>query len=149
MATIDKLDISVYNMYAMRTMMLEQINAEIGISQASTIPPQTVIIDISPKLNELDILLGTVAFFTPWAYFFPPKKFEFVRRSPFSFFRVAPTFGTLEEQEEDLATLDAIPCHSKEEEQEKAILGNCLKKIDWINQMMSFIVGRIGQFLQG
>ncbi len=149
MATIDKLDLNVYNLYALRTKMIEQINAQLQLDKASSIPPQTVMVDVYPKLTELDILLGIVPVATPWAYFFPPKRFELLRRSPFSFFRVAPAFGSLEESEEDEQKLSSIPCKSPEEEKEKAVLSNCLKKIDWINQMMSFIIGRVGQFLQG
>lgn len=149
MATIDKLDISVYNLYALRTLMNEQTNRELGINRAGTIPVQTTIVDFYPKPTEIDILLGIVPMFTPWAYFFPPKRFETLRRSPFSFFRVAPAFGSLEQQEKDNATLESFLPTTPEEEQEKSILSNCMKKIDWINQMMSFIVGRIGQFLQG
>lgn len=149
MATIDKLDINVYNLYALRTKMIEQINQQLQLDKASSIPPQTYVLDNVPKLTELDILLGIVPIGTPWAYFYPPKKFELLRRSPFSFFRVAPAFGSLEKQEEDEEKLDSYECSTPEEEEEKKILGKCLKKIDWINDMMSFIIGRVGQFLQG
>ncbi len=149
MTTIDKLDINVYNLYALRTRMIEQINQQLQLDKASSIPPQTLILDIYPKMTELDLLLGIVPVATPWAYFYPPKRFEFLRRSPFSFFRVAPAFGSLEEQEEDERKLASIHCETQEEEKEKAVISNCMKKIDWINQMMSFIIGRVGQFLQG
>jgi hypothetical protein len=149
MATIDKLDINVYNLYALRTKMIEQINQQLQLDKAASIPPQTFVVDYFPKLTELDILLGIVPVATPWALFLPPKRFELLRRSPFSFFRVAPAFGSLEEQEEDAQKLAKIPCGSPEEEKEKSILNNCLKKIDWINGMMSYIIGRVGQFLQG
>jgi len=149
MATIDKLDMSVYNLYAIRTKMIEQINESIGIDKDSTIPPQTTMVNMWPRLTEIDILLGIVPLFTPWAYFYPPKNFRYQRRSPFAFSRVAPSLGSLKEQAEDEAHLAAIPCSSTEEEEEKAHIAGCLKQIDKINGWIGFIVGRVGQFLQG
>lgn len=149
MATIDQLDISVYNLYAIRTRMLEQISHEFKLSDAATIPPQTQIVDIFPKLAELDLLLGVVPVVTPWAYFFRPKKFRRLRRSPFSFSRVAPTLGSLDQYEEDAAAVGSVECHSPEEEQEKEAMLGCLKQIDKLNDWIGFIIGRVGQFLQG
>lgn len=149
MATIDKLDLSVYNLYAMRTRMIEQINQELRLDQASSIPPQTVMTDIQPKLTELDLLLGIVPLNTPWAFFFPPKKFNLIRRSPFSFSRVVPSLGSLEEQEEDAKVLDSISCQTPEEEKERVLIKNCFKQLEQINRWMGYIVGRVGQFLQG
>jgi hypothetical protein len=149
MATIDKLDLSVYNLYAIRTKMIEQINEQLQLNQASSIPPQTAVVDFYPKLTEIDILLGIVPLFTPWAYFYPPKDYRFLRRSPFAFFRVAPSFGSLKEQEEEEVKLSGIETHSTEEEQEKAAIKGCLAQMDKINGWLSFIVGRVGQFLQG
>src|SRR5437867_4441586 len=110
--TIDKLDMSVYNLYAIRTKMIEQIKEQIPFDKAAAIPPQTAILDMYPKLTELDILLGIVPLFTPWAYFYPPKNFRYQRRSPFAFFRVAPALGSLKEQAEDEAKLASITCNS-------------------------------------
>jgi len=149
MATIDNLDISVYNLYAIRTLMVEQINKDLQIDKASSIPPQTSVVDIYPRLNEMEMLLGVTAFHTPWAYFFPPKKFSRIRKAPFSFSKVIPSLGSEEDQEEKMAALEAVPCSTEQEREEKAILKKCFEKIDWINDMMSFIVGRVGQFLQG
>lgn len=149
MATIDQLDISIYNLYAIRTQMIEQTYRDLSLGEAATIPPQTQLIDIYPKLTELDILLGVVPVVTPWAYFYPPKHFRSIRRSPFSFFRVAPTLGSLESHEELEAQITSVKCHTKEEEKEKKALLGCLDVIDKINSWISFIVGRVGQFLQG
>ncbi|CCB86914.1 MULTISPECIES: DUF5399 domain-containing protein [Parachlamydia] len=149
MATIDQLDLSVYNLYAIRTKMLEQIDQQLSLKSASSIPPQTQIVDINPKLTELDILLGIVPLHTPWAYFYPPQRIRDLRRSPFAFYRVAPSLGSYEDQEELEATLAAIPCSTAEEEQEKKAITNCFKQISKINEWLGFIVGRIGQFLQG
>lgn len=149
MATIDKLDISVYNLYAIRTRMIEQINQQLRLDQASNIPPQTQLVDIYPKLTELDILLGVVPLHTPWAYFYPPTKFRFQRRSPFAFFRVAPSLGSLEDQAREASLLDSIECRSPEEEKEKEAIKGCFKQMEQINQWIGYIVGRVGQFLQG
>ncbi len=149
MATIDKLDLSVYNTYAVRTRMIEQINQQLRLDQASSIPPQTHILNLYPKLSELDLLLGVVAHQAPWAYFFPPKKFLSRRRSTFAFHRIAPTLGTLEEQEETEERLAQTSCHTAEEKQEKEIIQKCFKELNKINSWLGFIVGRIGQLLQG
>lgn len=149
MATIDKLDLNVYNLYAIRTKMVEQINQQLQLDKAESIPPQTSVMNIYPKLTELDILLGIVPLHTPWAYFFPPKQFQSIRRSPFAFFRVAPSLGSLEEQEKEEAILDAIVCSSPEQAKEKAAIKNCFKQIEQINRWLGYIIGRVGQFLQG
>lgn len=148
MSTIDNLDISVYNLYALRTKMLEQINQEFRLDQAATIPPQTMVLDLYPRMTELDILLGVVPVCTPWAYFLPPKKLRFLRRSPFSY-RVAPSIGNYEQQEETLNLLESIETHTPEEELDKKRLRRFFKQMEQINEWLSFISGRIGQFLQG
>lgn len=147
--TIDKLDMSVYNLYAIRTRMIEQTMAQFRLDKAGAIPPQTAIIDYYPRMNELDILLGVQAMFTPWAYFYPPKNFRFQRRSPFAFYRVAPSLGSFKDQEELEERVAAIECSTPEEVSEKAAITGCLKQVDKLNEWLSFIVGRVGQFLQG
>lgn len=149
MATIDKLDMNIYNMYAIRTRMIEQINQQLQLDKASSIPPQTLIMSSYPKMTELDILLGIVPLHTPWAYFYPPQKFGFIRRSPFSFSKVAPAFGSIEEQEESLLRLEDIRCNSDEERSEKEAIKGCFKQIKELNTWLGYIVGRVGQFLQG
>lgn len=149
MATIDKLDLSVYNLYAIRTRMIEQINQQFPLDQASSIPPQTQLVEFYPKMSELDILLGIVPLYAPWAFFFPPTKFRSIRRSPFAFFRIAPSLGSIEEQEKNAQTLEAIECTSPEELREKEAIKGCFKQLEQINRWMGHIIGRIGQFLQG
>lgn len=149
MATIDNLDISVYNTYAIRTRVIEQINTQLRLDQASSIPPQIQMLDLYPKLSELDLLLGIVPMANPWAYFYPPKAFISTRRSPFAFFRIIPSIGSLKDQKEDSEDLEQTFTESPEEEKEKAALTRCFKQMDKINSMLSFIIGRVGQFLQG
>lgn len=149
MATIDKLDIGVYIQYARRTQQTEETTAQYRLQEAASIPPQTHVVDFIPKPSEMDLLLGVATVTTPWAYFFAPVKFKFRRRSPFSRYRVAPTLGTLEKQDEDTAKVESFSCHSKDEEQEKKAILSCFKQVQTINEWLSYIVGRMGQFLQG
>ena len=149
MTTIDKLDISVYDLYAKRTRMVEQINSQLRLNEASSIPPQLSILDIYPKMTELDLLLGTVPLNTPWAYFFPPKQFKFLRRSPFAFYRVSPSLGSLEEQAVCADKVANYTCRNPEEEKEKEAISACFVQIEKLNNWLGFIIGRVGQFLQG
>src|SRR5262245_54453003 len=136
MATIDQLDISIYNLYAIRTRMMEQFSQQIRLGDSSAIPPQTQLVDTFPKLTELDMLLGVVPVVTPWAYFYPPKRYRYIRRSPFSFFRVAPTLGSLEKHSEVEAKVSDIECRSPEEKEEREAILDCLAQIDKINNWM-------------
>lgn len=147
--TIDQYDLSVFNQYAIRTMMNEQINQQLRLREAASIPPQIQIVDIHPRMSEFEMLLGGVQMYNPWAYFFPPKRFRTSRRSPFSFSRVVPSFGSVLRHDEELALLDTIPCYTSEEKEEKEAIKEVLKKLKTINNWMGFIVGRMGQFLQG
>ncbi len=148
--TIDKLDISVYNLYAIRQKLIEDSNLQLRFDQASTIPPQTQVVNTYPTLSELDILLGIpLSLYTPWAYFLPPSKFHNTRRSPFSFSRIAPSLGTDKDQEEGEILLDNVVCSTKEEEVERSAIKNCFKQMSEINRWLGHIVGRVGQFLQG
>ncbi|BBI17649.1 hypothetical protein DB42_EA00100 [Neochlamydia sp. EPS4] len=148
MATIDKLDISVYNLYAIRTRMIEQINQQFQLDQAASIPAQLQVLDNYPKPTELDVLLGIAPLYTPWAYFFPPPRFRFMRRSPFSY-RVIPSFGSYDEQALHEQKLEEVLCRTPEEKQEKETLKSCFREIEKLNNWLNFIVGRVGQFLQG
>lgn len=150
MATIDQLDISVHNLYAIRTQMIEQINQQLHLEEAASIPPQTHIENFYlPQISEIDMLLGIIPMHTPWAYFFPPQRFSTLRRSPFSFSRIAPSLKAIEEGGEEYENLLSIVCSNQDEEKEKAIIANCFKQMGKINNWLGFIIGRIGQFLQG
>lgn len=149
MTTIDNLDINVYSQYAIRITMMEQINSQLRLKEASSIPPQIQIVDLYPRLNEMDLLLGMAPYVNPWAHFLPPKKFRHFRRNPFAFSRIAPALGSPEEQEAEAAAIAATPTATDDEEEEKGVLMKCFQQLDKINDMLSFIVGRIGQFIQG
>ena len=149
MPTIDRLDISVYNLYAVRTKMIEQINQQLRLEEAASIPPQLQVLNSYPKMSEIDILLGIVPLHTPWAFFFPPQKLRLARRSPFGFYRVAPSLGSIEDQELLEQKIRELPCKTPEEEKEKQAILACFEQLDKLNELLGFIVGRIGQFLQG
>jgi hypothetical protein len=149
MTTIDKLDLDIYIQYARRTQMIEQINQQYRLQEASSVPPQTQLIDLYPKLSEMELLLGVVPAQSAWAYFFPPSQFRFQRRSPFGFFRVAPSLGSFDQENEDERKLEEIACEDEEDEKNKKTLKACFDQIKKINGWLSFIVGRVGQFLQG
>jgi hypothetical protein len=149
MTTIDKLDIGIYIQYARRTQLIEQINRQYHFEEAASIPPHIQLVDIYPKLSEMEMLFGVGSVQTPWAHFFPPPQYRFQRRSPFGFFRVAPSLGSFDKEEEDHQKLNQTECTTEEEEQEKKTLKLCFEQIEKINGWLSFIVGRVGQFLQG
>lgn len=95
------------------------------------------------------MVLGIAHQALPWAYFYPPSSFKGLRRNPFAFFRVGPSFGSLQEQEQDEKRLEEIACKTPKDEAEKATIRSCLKQMSHINSMINYIVGRVGQFLQG
>lgn len=147
--TIDKLDLSWNDAYARRIQARYELNKQIHLDDASTIPPQIQIMNTYAQLSELDLLLGVVPMLMPWAYFQPPKKFFEKRKSPFSFARVIPSLKSTDEEGEEFIMLQEIKCKTPEEEMEKSILTNCFKEVSKINKWLSFIIGRVGQFLQG
>lgn len=149
--TIDRLDISIYVQYARRTQLIEQVQQQYSLREATNVPAQALIVDLYPKLKELDILLGVATTFAPWAYFYPPKSFTNQRRSPFSFHRIIPILGENENEDEEVLDkrLAAIDCDSEEAEAEKGVIRRCLGEVKKLNALMRFIGGRIGQFLQG
>lgn len=148
MATIDKLDIGIYIQYARRTQYIEEINQQFHLEEASSIPPQTVVSNLYPKLSEIDLLLGVSRAYAPWGYFLPPRNFSFRRRSPFTFSRVSPSIVS-EDAEEDEQLLASIQTRTPEEKKEKEELAACIKQLHTINEWLGYIVGRIGQLLQG
>jgi len=147
--TIDQLDISVNNGYALRMSMIEGFNAKIHLDQATSIPTHTQILNYVPTPSELDLVLGFIPAYAPFAYFFPPKRFRFIRRSPFVRHRVAPSLGTLEEQEETEVLLAEIECRTPDEKNEKEIIQRCFKQLNKINEWLGYIVGNLGRLLQG
>lgn len=149
MTTIDKLDLSVYSNYAMRITLIEQVNNQFRMDEASSIPGQLRMVDIYPRLTEFDLVLGIAHQALPWAYFYPPNSFKNLRRNPFAFFRVCPSFGTLQDQADDEALLETILCKTPEDEAQKGVIRACLKQMNNVNHMINYIMGKVGQFLQG
>jgi hypothetical protein len=151
MITIDNFDITVHNLYAIRTQMIEETRRTLRLDQAASIPPQTLVFtDKAPKLTELDILLGITQELAPYAYFKQPEGFEMgLRRSPFSFSRIAPSFGPREGHSAQEGALLAIVTDSKEEKEEQKDILRLLNTLETLNDWKGYIVGRMAQFLQG
>ncbi len=147
MATIDKLDLGVYIQYARRTQYVESVKQQYHLDEASSIPPQTSVTDVAPKLSELDLLLGVVRSYAPWAYFYPPKNFRFTRRSPFTRAKISPSIGSDEDEDEEI--LNSVNCQTPETKEEKETLKQCIKQLRTINEWLGYIIGRAGQLLQG
>lgn len=142
------LELDIYRQYAWRTQYVEAVSEQYQLKEASTIPYQTKVVSIYPKLSEMELLLGVVATHTPWALFLPPKKFRLQRTTPFAFHRVAPSLGGSSKAEADLAKIDSIEASNPEDVQEKEKLKEFFGMMDKLNEMLGFIIGRVGQFLQ-
>ncbi|MBS0634748.1 MAG: DUF5399 domain-containing protein [Verrucomicrobia bacterium] len=152
--TIDKFDIGIYIQYARRTQLIEQVMSQYHLKEAGGVPAQALIVDLYPKLAELDLLLGIATLSSPWAYFYAPRSYTSQRRSPFSFHRIIPFMGERnkeheDEQKKDEEIIEEVECRTVEEERERKVLKACFKQIEEINSLLRYIGGRIGQFLQG
>lgn len=147
--TIDHLDIGIYIQYARRMQLLEQVQEQFHLREATSVPAQALIVDLYPKLSELDLLLGVGTTVAPWAYFFPPKSFPSQRRSSFAFHRIIPIFGQSDAEDKEEEKLNQVVCSSEDEEEERGAIRGCIRKIREINTLLRYIGGRIGQFLQG
>jgi hypothetical protein len=150
--TIDKFDIGVYIQYARRTQLIEQVNSQYHMRDATGVPAQALIVDLYPKLAELDLLLGIATLSSPWAYFYAPRSYSAQRRSPFSFHRIIPFMGERQNEDEDKKDeeiIEEMECKTPEEERERTVLKSCFRQIEEINSLLRYIGGRIGQFLQG
>lgn len=148
MATIDDLGIQVHSLYAIRTTLAEETYKEFRLQEAASIPPQTTLFDTFPKMTNMSAVVGEVPV-TTWAFFFAPKGFYQTRRSPFAFYRIAPSLGSLEKQDEDEALIASIPVMTEEEKQEKEAVLQLIDVVRKVNDWINFIWARVGQFLQG
>lgn len=152
--TIDKFDIGIYIQYARRTQLMEQVMSQYHMREATGVPAQALIVNLYPKLAELDLLLGIATLSSQWAYFYAPRSYSMQRRSPFSFHRIIPFMGERQqnqedEQKKDEEIIEEMECRTPEEERERKVLKACFQQIEEINSLLRYIGGRIGQFLQG
>ena len=147
--TVNNFDTSVYVRYAQYTHYIESIKNYYHLEQAETIPAQTTIASFDPIDSKMDLLMGAVTQHTPWAMFCLPDHFVKRRRSPFSFSRIAPLLGSEERHEADLIKLDEVICETDEEEEERQVLVRCYELLEKLNDMLNFVVNRVGQFRQG
>lgn len=157
MTTIDKLDLSVYNQYAIRSEMIRQFESQIQMAKAGAIVTHAQISDNFPKLPEIDLLLGLRTSHASWAMFSAPKEFQELRRSPFNRrHRIAPSLeGKQSEMEGFLEAYDPDKERNKEEQEkeeekeEQEVLKDCFTQIGTINGWLGEIIGNIGRFVQG
>ena len=149
MTTIDRLDLAIHIQYARRTEFIEAVKQQYHFEAADSIPPQTMVVDIYPRISEMELLMGVVRSYAPWAYFYPPKRFFAQRRPAFSRFRIVPSLGSLEKSEADLDKVASVSVQGAEEKEEQSLLKACLEEIEEINDLIGFVIGRIGQFLRG
>ncbi len=147
--TVDNLDFRVHVQYAERTEFVEGVKKEFGLDKAQAIPPHVQVVDTYARPNELDLLMGVAAVTTPWAVFvrFRPKRTR--RRPSFTVARVAPSLGTLAEQIELENMVENTDTGTPDEAREKNILLTCFAQINKLNEWLSHVIGRVGQFLQG
>lgn len=134
--------------YARRVQAYEETVRQYHLEEASSVTKRIVIDDQYPRQSSLDLLFGVTRSYAPWAIFKRPVSKD--ERRPFlSFARVAPSLGSQEKQSEDTQKLHNIPCKTTEEEKEKKALLACFAKLFQLNEMKGYIIGHIGQFLQG
>lgn len=147
--TINDLGFQVHIRYAEMTEFVEGVKKEFGLDKAQAIPPHVQIVDTYARPNELQLLLGVAAVTTPWAVFVRPLPKRTRRRPSFTVARVAPSLGTLAEQIELENMVENTDTSSPDELREKTILLLCFGQINKLNEWLSHIIGRVGQFLQG
>ncbi len=168
MVTIDRIDISHYFQYARRVASVEYTYKLFHLDQVNSIPAHASVVDVSPKLDDMEELFGFRQSTQPWAAFTEPDDFATQRRSTFAFDRVCPTLGTMEKQLADLQRLQNFIVEKDREgkkqgqgqeeksegfsphdtKAEKKLLCNCLEEVEKLNQLIGFIISRVGQFLQ-
>lgn len=155
MPTIDQLDIGIHNQYANRAKMMEQLTQDFRVSTmaqgSATIPPLANVLNLYPQQSEMDLLLGKTAVHTPWAYFQAPEHFTAQRQSVFSFSSVLPSLAATmgKTDDERMTFIQNIKCQTNEDKQEQSVIQNCWEQIQKITGWMEFIIGRVGQFIQG
>ncbi|MGM0439918.1 MAG: DUF5399 family protein [Chlamydiota bacterium] len=149
MATVFDLDFNANIEYARRTSLVESVNQQFRFSEAHSVPAQIQIVDAYPRLLEMEALLGMIRYHAPWAMFMPPRKFYEQRRPSFTSYRVVPSLGSLEKQAADYAKITGYPAKTPKTKLEMRAIASCLEMVDQINEWISHVVGRIGQFLQG
>lgn len=139
--------LDVHELYAQRIQLIQKYYEQYPVNLADKVQSHTQVDNVRPQLTNIDILLGVSTNPPPWALMRPPT---YDPRQPFlSFSRVAPSLGTLEKQASDTERLQAVPCLTPKDALEKSIILGGLAIINKINDMKGYIIGRVGQFLQG
>ncbi len=157
---LSKLPLQTYIQYAKRTQYIEALNRVYRFNEAATVPRQVEVNDVFPREQDIDILLGVIRANRPWASFMPPPRFDqgslsgtlrtlYQREPSFNRYRAAPKLGSLEKQEADYHRVLNYPETSPSARREKKALKRLFEHLEDVNGMVSYVTGRIGQFLQG
>jgi hypothetical protein len=139
--------LDVHDLYARRIQLIESYYKQYPVSQAERIPAHTAVDNVRPQLTNIDILLGVSTNPPPWALMRPP---EYDPRQPYvSFYRIAPALGTIEQQANATERLQSVECVTAQDTEDKNTILGGLAAINKINDWKGYIIGRVGQFLQG
>jgi hypothetical protein len=149
MTTIDQLDQSIHDLYAIRTQLVAETKKQFHLEEAPSVAAATYIQNISIQPSHLDLLLGYIPSATPWAYFSPPKRFNEMRKTPFTFGRIAPSLEDIDEESELFSRVEGQECDDQEEEKKKESILETFKMIHQLRSWAGEIIGKMGQFLQG
>jgi hypothetical protein len=147
--TIDNFSTGVYEHFARQSVYVESVNKYYQLDKDATIPPQTHVVTSDPRLSHLDRLMGSPARYKSWAMIREPQGFNEQRKTPFSMARVAPALGSADAQDARLARVQGVPTKTRQEKHESATITTAFERIENLNMMLDFTIGRIGQFLQG
>lgn len=151
--TIDKLDIGVYIQYARSLELVEQVKEQFQLDKASSIPPQTQLVEFAPKIAEIELLMGILSSReNPWAFFFPPMRFREHRRTPFSRHQKRVKNAQGQDMSEDdylLELIEGVECKTEKESEEKELIKDAVKKRQSIEAMIEDIISHMGMFVQG
>lgn len=149
MATIDNLDISVSTAYAMRIVLLEEVNQRLRLKEADRVTGDVTVVAHAPIYTELELAMGLTSRPKPYASFIQPETFFSARRDSFTSFSVCPSIGTIEDQKNCINTIESATCVTTQDKAEQATLGNLMGQMATINGWLQGIWGRVGQYLKG
>lgn len=145
--TTSDIPLGWHDLYARRIQLIESYYNQYPVSQAERVPAHTAVDNVRPQLTNIDLLLGVSTNPPPWALMRAP---DYDPRQPYvSFYRIAPALGTIEQQANATERLQAIECVTAQDTLDKNTILGGLAAINKINDWKGYIIGRVGQFLQG
>jgi hypothetical protein len=146
MPTIDKLpDYEISTSYALRILLLEEVKRKADETRVADL----TIVSYKPTYTDLETVMGVVQGPQAYASFHAPEDFYDMRRNPFTTFSVGPSFGSVEKRNAYENLIESTACPTAQDAAEKNTLLSCWGVVKKLDDMVSFISGRKGQFLQG